>query len=254
MKVIDPDREAVLTRAVSAGVDRIITIGVDVNSSRRAVELAEDYPSVSATVGLHPLYVPESPGAEDAWKELQALACHPKVVAIGEVGLDFSRLSGEGRERERQKSLQAEALQRGLNLALQTGLPVVIHQRQAWEEIWEILSLYVGRVRAVFHCFGGTEVEVKRVLSAGWLVSFTGIVTFRKSQPLRDLAARLPAGSFMVETDAPFLAPEPHRGRRNEPAWVLFTLEALARARKERSQILAQTTTETALGFFPFRD
>ena len=263
------DLDAVLARAAQAGVRRIITIGTGIESSRRAVALAEKYPSVYAVVGLHPTNVEEESG--DWLDLLRGLATHPKVAAIGETGLDYHRLPSEqlssspalsalqsetAEDTEAMivdgsyRSVQAEAFSAQLDLACELGLNVVIHQRDAWDDTIEILKPYTGRVRGVFHCFGNMPDQAQEILAMGHLVSFTGIVTFKNAPVVREVAAMVPEDAFMVETDCPYLAPVPHRGKRAEPAHTRLVAEKIAEVRSTTLEQIAAATEKTAAGFF----
>jgi TatD DNase family protein len=263
------DLDVVIKRAIDAGVDRIITIGTSLDSSRAAVELATRYPNVFATAGLHPTSVEEN--TPDFIEELRALAQHPKIVAIGECGLDFYRLPDDekpdivesafgsitmaGIENELKsesiRAAQAAAFEQQLELAIQLGKPVVIHQRESWNETLEIIKQY--SVEAVFHCFNGGLAELNEVLALGHRVSFTGIATFKNATDVRAAAKAAPVDRLMVETDAPYLAPVPHRGKRCEPAFVRITAEAIAKERGVSIEEFARTTTENAERFFGLR-
>jgi len=266
------DFEAVLDRATAAGVTRLITIGTGVESSRRAVALAERYPQIYAVVGLHPTNVEEETG--DWLDALRVLAAHPKVVAIGETGLDYHRLPSEQLSSApaisalqaemavdseamiidgAYKAAQAEAFAAQLDLACELGLNVVIHQRDAWNDTLEILKPYTGKVRGVFHCFGNTPDQAAKLLALGHLVSFTGIVTFKNAGLARDSLAAVPADAFMVETDCPYLAPVPFRGKRCEPAHTRLVAEKAAEIRGISLEELAARSEQTANGFFRFR-
>lgn len=265
------DLDAVLERAKQAGVQRIITIGTGIESSRRAVALAEKYPSIYAVVGLHPTNVEEESG--DWLNVLRGLATHPKVAAIGETGLDYHRLPSEqlssspalsalqaemAEDTEAMiidgayKAAQAEAFSAQLDLASELGLNVVIHQRDAWDDTVEILKPYSGRVRAVFHCFGNTPDQAREILAMGHLVSFTGILTFKNAPIMREVAAMVPQDAFMVETDCPYLAPVPYRGKRAEPAHTRLVAEKLAEIRNTSLEQIASDTEKTAGAFFKF--
>jgi len=271
-----PDFEAdfddVLRRASGAGVTRIITIGTSLASSRRAVELAERHPNVFAVVGVHPSYAEQA--EEDVITPLRELAKSPRVAAIGETGLDYHRLPSVKIARERRmqvmdalqadtedeidggihdgalKSKQASLFQQQLELAVELKLNVVIHQRDAWEDTLEIMREYGRQVSGVFHCFGGTKEQAQEVIALGNLVSFTGIVTFKNGASVRDVAATLSPDEFMVETDCPYLAPEPFRGKRCEPAHTRLIAESIASARGVSLEEVAQATTKTAEEFF----
>ena len=268
-----PDLEGVISRAAEAGVTRIISIGTGIESSRRAVALAERFPNVHAVVGIHPTNVTEE-GLEFL-PALGELARHPKVVAIGETGIDYHHVPEELQspkvadvdsallaqshgDQERfiaegaWKSAQADAFRMQLDLAVELGLNVVIHQRSAWNDTLEILRPYTGKVRGVFHCFGGTPAEAAEVAALGHLVSFTGIITFKNAEQVRQTAASVPADGYMLETDCPYLAPVPHRGKRAEPAHTRLVAEKIAEVRGITLEEVAEATTRTAEGFFRF--
>ena len=270
-----PDFDDVLRRAEEAGVTRILTIGTSIESSRRAIDLAEKYPNIFAVVGVHPSYAEEA--EEDVITPLRELAKHRRVVAIGETGLDYHELPSVKVAKEKQvqvlsgalrtetdeeveaqihdgayKSRQASLFQQQLDLAVESGLNVVIHQRDSWDDTLEIMRPYAGKVRGVFHCFGGTREHADEVLSSGHLVSFTGIVTFKNGTLVRELASQLPMDSFMVETDCPYLAPTPYRGKRCEPWHTRLVAESIATARGVSLEEIARATTTNAESFFRF--
>src|SRR5438067_5141106 len=268
------DLEDVLRRANDAGVTRIITIGTSLESSRRAIELAEKHPAVFAAIGVHPTSVEE--GEDDVITPLRELAKNPRVVAIGETGLDYHRLPSEQVAKEEQvqvmsalrtetdeeieaqirdgafKSKQASLFEQQLDLAAELGLNVVIHQRDAWEDTLKIMRPYSEKLRGVFHCFGGSLEQATEVLDLDHLVSFTGIVTFKNGAAVREVAAQIPAWKFMVETDCPYLAPVPFRGKRCEPAHTRLVADSIAAARGINVEELTRATTETAENFFRF--
>ena len=269
------DFDDVLRRAIEAGVTRIITIGTSVESSRRAVDLAEKYPNIFAVIGVHPTYVEES--GEDVITPLRELAKNPRVLAIGETGLDYHHLPSVSAAKEKKvqvfaralqgeteeeieasiqdgayKSRQASLFQQQLDLALELGLNLVIHQRDAWDDTLEIMRPYSGKLRGVFHCFGGTLEQADEVVDLGHLLSFTGIVTFKTGASVREVAARIPLHKFMVETDCPYLAPVPFRGKRCEPAHTRLVAESIAAARGLSLEEIARATTATAENFFRF--
>lgn len=269
------DFDDVLRRATEAGVTRIITIGTSVESSRRAVDLAEKYPNIFAVIGVHPTYVEES--GEDVITPLRELAKSSRVVAIGETGLDYHRLPSVEVAKDRQtqvfskalqsfteeeleadihdgayKSKQASMFEQQLDLAAELGLNVVIHQRDAWDDTLEIMKPYTGKVRGVFHCFGGSLEQANAVINLDHLVSFTGIVTFKNGLAVREVATQIPLWKFMVETDCPYLAPVPFRGKRCEPAHTRIVAETIACRRRVSVEEVAEATTETAEKFFRF--
>ena len=269
------DLDEVLDRAAEAGVTRIVTIGTSVESSQRAVDLAEKYPNIFAVIGVHPTYAGEAD--EDVITPLRELARSPRVVALGEAGLDYHHLpsveaakgkkvqvfaralQGETDEEIEAsiqdgayKSKQASLFQQQLDLAVELGLNVVIHQRDAWNDTLEMMKPYTGKLRSVFHCFGGSLEQANEVIDLGHLVSFTGIVTFKNGTAVRDVAAQIPLWKFMVETDCPYLAPVPFRGKRCEPAHTRIVAETIAAARGVSLEDVADMTTQTAKEFFRF--
>ena len=244
------DFDAVLQRAREAGIERVISIGTSVESSRRAVELATRHAMIYAVAGVHPTTADEAPA--DFADSLRELATHSRVVAVGETGLDYHRLPEDAELQRTTKATQARVFRTQLDVAAEAGLNVVIHQRDAWEDTLAILRDYTGRLRGVFHCFGGTPAQADEVLALGHLVSFTGIATFKNAVVVRETAAHVPADRFMVETDCPYLAPVPYRGKRCEPAHTRETAVAVAQARGETLETLARITTATAEAFFRF--
>lgn len=247
----DDDRAQVLSRAAEKGVTEIISIGTRLDSSTRAVELAENFPNVWATVGIHPNETPEAP--DDTIERLRALAKSPRVVAIGEIGLDYHYLP-EGADKIAEiKRRQAEFFRAQLGLAVELGLNAVIHQRDSWDDTRAILQEFTGRVRGVFHCFGGTPEQAREVISRGHLVSFTGIVTFKNARQAQAAAQDVAFDKFMVETDCPYLAPVPDRGKRCEPAHTRIVAEQIAKLRGVSVEEIAARTTATAREFFNFQ-
>jgi TatD DNase family protein len=247
------DVAEVIERARQAGITKIITVGTDLDGSRRAVELANRFPEVYAAVGWHPCHASEAPA--DIRSSLRALAAHPKVVAIGETGLDFSRLpskSGGGAADDRQvQAKQASIFQQQLEIARELGLNCIIHQRDAFDTVLTEMEPYRDRVRGVFHCFVNDVASMQRVLSVGSLVSFTGILTFKSATTVRDTVAATPLGQFMLETDSPYLAPVPYRGKRCEPAYVREIAEAVAAIKHCTVEELSAATCAAASAFFP---
>ena len=216
----DVDRDDVVARAVEHGVSKIIDPGVDLATSRKAVSLAETYDEVYAAVGIHPNSTAEaSPG--DIF-EIAALADHPKVVAIGEIGLDFYRDRSP-------RETQVRAFKGQLDLARELDLPVIIHFREVGEEGISLVGedAFKG-LRGVFHCFGGSLDFARKVMSMGFYLGFDGPLTYKKNDRV-EIAAGVPLERMLIETDAPFLTPQKNRGKRNEPAFISFTAEAAAK-------------------------
>jgi TatD DNase family protein len=250
------DFQQVLERAQAAGITKLISIGTDWESSRRAIQLAEAHPCIYAVAGWHPNDALAAP--DDLHPALRKLAQHPKVVAIGETGLDYYRLpssksppsSAEADAKVKQR--QAEVFRQQLEVAAETGLNVVIHQRgDCFEDTLKIFTPFAKQVRGVFHCFASDAATMHRVLALGSIVSFTGIVTFKNGQNVRDTLAATPMGSFMLETDSPFLAPIPYRGKRCEPAYVKEISETAAQVKECSLEELSRATCECAHQFFP---
>jgi TatD DNase family protein len=270
----EADLEGVIARAGEAGVTRIISISTGIESSRRAVALTERFPNLYAVIGIHPTNVMEE--GLDFLPALRELALHPKVVAIGETGIDYHHVPEElqppkvasvdsallaqsSGDQERLiaegawKASQADAFRMQLDLAVELGLNVVIHQRSSWTDTLDVLRDYTDKVRGVFHCFGGTPEEAAEVASLGHLVSFTGIITFKNAEQVRETAAAVALDGYMVETDCPYLAPVPHRGKRAEPAHTRLVAETVAKVRGISLEEVAAQTTRTAEGFFRFQ-
>jgi TatD DNase family protein len=222
-------------------------------AARRAIKLAERFPGVFAAVGWHPSNAHEAP--DDIRPALRELVKHPKVVAIGEIGLDYHRLpggktGGSAADDARYKTKQADIFQQQLEIAAEAGLNCVIHQRDAFDDTLAQLKPFAGKVRGVFHCFGENTDRMRRVLDIGSLVSFTGIVTFKNGQNVRDTVAATPLDKFMLETDCPYLAPVPYRGKRCEPAYVKEISETVAQVKGCPLEELSAATCKTAAEFF----
>jgi TatD DNase family protein len=246
----DPDRAEVIARATAAGVTEIISIGTRIDSSTRALELAENFPNIWATVGIHPDEASEAP--EDAVERLRALAQSSRVVAVGEIGLDYHHLPENPAEADANKERQAVLFRQQLEMTAELGLNAVIHQRDSWDDTLKILREFTGRVRGVFHCFGGTIEQAREVIALGHLVSFTGIVTFKNARQVQATAQNIAFDQFMVETDCPYLAPAPDRGKRCEPAHTRRVAEQIAQLRGVALEEIAARTTATAREFFRF--
>jgi TatD DNase family protein len=240
----DTDCDAVVARAVAAGVTLMVSAGTSVEGSRRAIALAERHPSVVAAVGIHPDAAGNATPA--AFEALATLAQHPRVVAIGEVGLDYYRDHVP-------RATQIEVFRAQIRLARETGLPLVVHDREAHADLERILT-DEGVARAVLHCFSGSPEMALRCAAAGWTLSFAGPLTFAKSSGLREVAASVPLDQVLVETDAPYLAPEPWRGRRCEPAYVIHTARTLASVRGMDSEALAAALAQNARRVFGLSD
>jgi TatD DNase family protein len=236
------DPEAALARAREAGVERVVTIGIDLATSRRAAELAAGHAGVDFTVGVHP-HDAAVAGDED-WRALQALARERGAVAWGECGLDYYRDRAP-------RDAQQKAFARQIELALELGLPLVVHSREAHQDVLAMLREQdAGRVGGVVHCFSGDWPLARRVLELGFRLGVDGPVTYPKSHALREVCARAPLDSLLLETDCPFLAPQPVRGRTNEPAFLPYICQGVAQAAGVAPEEAARATTAAARAAF----
>ena len=244
-KAFDPDRMEVINRAVKAGVRRMITIGVDVPSSRRALEIAEQHQTVYAAVGVHPNDCAEFDA--EVLLKVRALAQHPRVVAIGEIGLDYYWHKVD-------HSVQARAFQAQLELAAELNLPVIIHSRDAASDVVTLLETHVARqgarIAGTLHSYFDDLDIAWRVFALGFHIGVTGPITFKKSDHEREIVRQLPLDRMLLETDAPFLTPAPHRGQRNEPAYVRYVAEQIAQVRGLAVNEVARQTTRNAERLF----
>ena len=235
--------DAVVERARAAGIGRMVTISTRVKKHAQVLAIAEKYPDIFCSVGTHPHNAKEEPDVDA--KTLIALAGHPKIVAIGEAGLDYHYDKSP-------REAQAASFRQHIAAARQTGLPLVIHSRDCDADMVAILTEETGKgaFPAVLHCFTGGRDLALRAIDLGLYVSFTGILTFKNSQGLRDIARELPAERILVETDAPYLAPLPFRGKRNEPSYVVETAKVLADTRGVSADEIARQTTENFFRLF----
>jgi TatD DNase family protein len=239
----EQDLDALVARAEAAGVGRMVTISTRVRRLPALLAIAERFPNVYCTVGTHPHQADEEDGIPS--DELIALTAHPKVVGLGEAGLDYFYKHGSPAAQER-------GFRAHIAAARETGLPLVIHTREADEDCGRILDdeMARGAFRAVLHCYTGGRALAMKAIELGLSISFTGILTFKATQALRDLAAELPADRIMVETDAPFLAPGKYRGKRNEPSFVVETAKVLADTRGVTLDEIAAQTTQNFFRLF----
>ena len=231
----DTDRGAVLERAQEAGVHTMMVIGFDLETSRGAIALAEKYDQIYATVGMHPH---DATNLDDETIHIfRDLAAHPKVLGLGEMGLDYYRDLSP-------RPIQKAAFERQLDLAEELDLPIVIHNREAYYDILPILQARRGRVRGVMHCFSGDVEIMRQSLALGFYIGIGGPVTYRKSDALQEVAQKIPADALLVETDCPWLAPQFRRGKRNEPAYVRATAERIAELRGISLEEIGEITTQ----------
>jgi TatD DNase family protein len=238
---LHPQLDAVLQRATAAGVHRIITIGTTVADAHRAIAVCKDHPNVRCAVGIHPHHSAEATDADLA--TLRTLEHDPHVLALGEMGLDYHY---DFSPRDRQKHIFLAQLQ----LAREANRPIVIHCREAVDDCLAILNDF-PELTADFHCFTGTKDEARRILDRGHLLGFTGILTYKRSDDLREIARTIPADRMLVETDAPYLAPEPVRKHKaNEPSFVIHTAATLAQVRRTTVEEIDRLTTQNVRRFF----
>lgn len=237
-----PDLEEVIGRALAAGVTAVLTVASDLRSARSSIALAERFPFIWAAVGVHPHEAAAAP--EDYLSRLAGLARHPKVVAVGEIGLDYHYDFSP-------RPVQREVFRAQLQLARELELPVIVHTREADGDTLAILR-EAGHGRGVMHCFSGDWAMAAECLALGYHLSFAGTVTFPRSEGLRQVAARVPLDRLLVETDCPYLAPVPKRGRRNEPAFVVYTARTVAELRGITLAELAEATSANARALFRF--
>jgi len=240
MKEFDHDREKVVERALQAGVDFVITVGTNLMLSRKAVELAEKHENIYATVGIHPHDVVKTDNK--TFDNLLELAHRKKVVAYGEIGLDFFRNISP-------QEKQIDLFGRQLELAKELQLPVIIHDRDAHEQTLKMVKAS-GLRRGVFHCFSGDYDMAKQCIDLGFYISVPGVVTYDKAKTIQDIVRHVPLSSMLLETDAPYLAPIPHRGKRNEPSFIIHTAKKVAELKSLSLEEVAQATTKNAKSLF----
>ncbi len=239
------DYAGVIDRAVAAGVEKMVVIGTDPTDSIKAVELAHGFPgTVYAAIGIHPH---ESKLADEAvYARLRALAADEQVVAYGEIGLDYYHNHSS-------KTVQRREFARQLNLAAELGLPVIIHDREAHQEVYDIIRAEGGCPHGgVIHCFSADYAWARRFVDLGFKISLPGTITFPRSETQREVAMKLSLDDLLVETDAPFLAPVPRRGRRNEPAYVAYVARKIAEIRGVTPAVVAAATTANCRQLFSF--
>jgi TatD DNase family protein len=235
---------AVLDRARAAGVEKIITVGGagDMSSNTEAVLLADAFPNVYATVGMHPHDAKDV--GSDKLAKLKDLTSHPKVIAVGETGLDYYYSHSP-------HDVQRRVFTQFIHMARETDLPIVVHERDAAEDAAALLrGEGSGKLRGVIHCFTGNYEAACAYLDLGFYLSFTGIITFKNADALREVVRQVPLERMLVETDSPYLTPVPHRGKRNEPAYVRFVAERIAAVKEVELEKVAETTTRNAQVLF----
>jgi TatD DNase family protein len=234
----------VIARASAAGVEKIIAVGGagDMSSNTEAVALADSFPNIYATVGMHP-HDAKDVGADEL-RALRALTSQPKVIAVGETGLDYYYNHSP-------HEVQCRVFTQFIGMARETGLPIVVHERDAAQEAAELLRSEGGReLHGVIHCFTGNYEAACAYLDLGFYLSFTGIITFKNAEPLRQVVRQVPLERMLVETDSPYLTPVPHRGKRNEPAYVRLVAETVASVKSISVEGGDRVTTENVQNLF----
>jgi len=230
----DADRDATIERARAAGVECMMAIGTgDPPDLEVAVRLADRYPFIYATIGVHPHDA--SKATPETWTRMRALEAHPKVLAVGEIGLDYHYDFSP-------RDVQQAVFQQQMELATEFGKPIVIHTREAWDDTLQMLRAH-WKGGGIMHCFTGDEAQARQALDLGFHLSFGGVLTFPKAEAVRQAARVAPEDRLLVETDCPYLAPVPHRGKRNEPAFVVETARRLAEVRGVSPEAIAEATT-----------
>ena len=233
----DADREEVLRELFSGEICKIVNIGCSVKSSYSSVKLAEEYAGIYAAVGLHP----DAADEIDRIDEIRKLCDNKKVVAVGEIGLDYHY-------EEHSRDIQKKAFEEQLKLAAELDMPVVIHSRDAWEDTMEILRKY--RPKGVMHCFSGSAETAREIVTMGMYVGFTGVVTFKNAKKALKALEAVPLDRLLVETDCPYMAPEPNRGKRNYSGYLPYTIAAMAAVKGVSPDEMAEITAENAERLF----
>jgi len=242
MKQFDSDRDQVIDRALSADVRHIITVGIDIKSSLNAVKLTTHYPSIFATAGIHP-HNADNANKNDL-EQIALIAQQDKIIAIGEIGLDFFRNRSA-------RQNQIEVFTQQLDLAISLNLPVVIHDREAHTETVNILSSFKRNgLHGMIHCFSGDYKLAHTFIKMGYYISIPGTVTFNNASQIQDVVRRVPLNKLLLETDAPFLTPLPHRGKRNEPSYIVHTAQKIANLRGISFEEISYQTSKNVCELF----
>ena len=237
----DRDRDLAVARAAAAGVSLIVNIGADMDSSARSIALSEKHSCIFAAVGMHPHDAKDM--REQDYLQLERWTAHPKVVAIGEIGLDYHYDLSP-------RPVQKEVFLRQLDIARKTGKPFIVHEREAHADTLDIIRTAARGLRGVFHCFSGSVETAREYLNMGFYISVAGPVTFPKSVKTKEVARFVPLDRLLVETDSPYLTPQPYRGKRNEPAYVRIVAEEIAGLRNISLEELAAATTRNVRNLF----
>ncbi len=246
-EAFDEDREAVISRAIEQGLQYMVCPGVNLDSSKKVQDLAAKYPQIYCAVGIHPEDAFDI--TDDMYDTIERWAAeNPKVVAIGEIGLDYHYKDGAPRD------VQKEVFIRQIEIAKRVNKPIIIHDRDAHGDMMEIMRKYAPDVQFVLHCYSGSYEWAVEMIRLGAYISFSGTMVFPKSSNLKKSAGNLPLERLFVETDSPYLAPNPYRGKRNEPAYVYYVAEEMARLRGMETEEIARITTKNGKNFFGIMD
>lgn len=243
MEDYDHDLDHVLSRALKNDVTKIIVIGMDDASNQRAIQLAEEHEMLYATVGIHPGYV----DSDQDTNRLRSYINHPKVIAIGECGLDFYW-------REDNKELQFRIYEEQIKLAIEFQKPLVIHTRTSFKEAYEKLIPYQGQVQGVFHCFSSDLADARKAIDLGFMIGIDGPITFKKNDVLKEIVENIDLSHILVETDSPYMTPAPHRGKRNEPGNTRYVVEKIAEIKKMDVHEVANMTRQNAYRMFHIKE
>ena len=240
-EAFDPDRDAVLSALPAAGVGLVLCPGCDLDPSRQSIQLAEAYPHVYAAAGVHP---EDALGLPVDWLDQVAeMTRHPKVKAIGEIGLDYYWKENPPREHQQQ------VFHKQLELAEELDLPVIVHDREAHHDCLEVVRAH-PKVRGVYHCYSGSLEDAKVLVNLGWMISFTGTITYKNARKALEVVEWLPMDRIMIETDSPYLTPEPFRGKRNDSGHVHLVAEKIAQIKGLEPDEAARITLENGKRFF----
>lgn len=238
----EEDLDEVINRALESGVEKMVVVGFDRKTITKAMELADQHPFIYAVVGWHPVDAIDCTEEDLAW--IESLAAHPKVVGIGETGLDYHWDKSP-------KDVQQDLFRKQIRLAQKVDLPVIIHNRDATGDVVRILKEEEAeKTGGIMHCFGGSVETARECIDLNFMISLGGPVTFKNARMPKEVATEIPLDYLLIETDAPYLAPHPNRGKRNEPAWVVLVAEEIARLKNLSVKEVAARTTENALKVF----
>ncbi len=242
-KAYDEDRDEIVVRS-SKELAAVVNVGTKLDSSEAALKLAQKIPNFYASVGVHPHHVDE--WQKDWINKLEKLAKEPKVVAIGEIGLDNHEYEDYPKP---DITKQTKILLEQIELANKLDLPIIFHCRDAYDELYEVIKPY-EKLKGLAHCFMGTSEQAKKFLNLGLYISFSGNITYKRNEYIREVVKIMPLNKILAETDAPYLPPEPHRGKRNEPIYVRIVVETIARVRSENFENVVETINNNSRGIF----